>query len=225
MTNNTTVFLICQLIDIKVTLCYNILMKNYIFDFGKVIIEYEPAYMTALRVDDPEDAAAIVEAVFDRRYWDPMDEGRLCHEEIKPLYRERLPERLHAVADEIFDSWIYNIPLIKGIPELIRDIRAAGGRLYLLSNISEHFAENYVHNPEVKAVLDLFDGLIFSAPIKMAKPGKDIFIHILEKYDLAPEDSIFIDDNAGNIATAKEMGINTYTFDGDTRKLREYLGL
>lgn len=206
-------------------LCYNILMKNYIFDFGKVIIEYEPAYITALRVDNPEDAAAIVEAVFDRQYWDKLDAGTLAHEEAKPLFHARLPERLHAVADEIFDSWIYNIPLIKGMAELIGDIKKSGGKLYLLSNISEYFAENYVHNPDVKGVLDLFDGLVFSAPIKLAKPGKEIFSYILEKYDLDPKDSIFIDDNAGNIATAKEMGINTYTFDGDASKLREYLGL
>lgn len=200
-------------------------MKNYIFDFGKVIVDYEPAYMTALRVSDPEDAAVIVEAVFDRKYWDKLDSGDLDNDGAKALYHTRLPERLHAVADEIFDNWIYNIPLIKGIPELIRDIKAAGGKLYLLSNISAYFAENYVHNPEVKGVLDLFDGLVFSAPIKMAKPGKEIFSHILEKYDIEPKESIFIDDNAGNIATAAEMGINTYTFNGDAEKLRAYLGL
>ena len=166
-----------------------------------------------------------MEAVFDRQYWDKLDAGTLAHEEAKPLFHERLPKRLHAVADEIMDSWIYNIPLIKGMAELIRDIKESGGKLYLLSNISEYFAENYVHNAEVKGVLDLFDGLVFSAPIRLVKPGREIFSHILEKYSLAPEDSIFIDDNAGNIATAAEMGINTYNFDGDAGKLRAYLGL
>jgi len=200
-------------------------MKNYIFDFGKVIIEYEPAYMTALRVSDPEDAALIVKEVFDRKYWAPMDEGLLQHEELKGLYREHLPERLYAIADEIFDNWIYNIPLIKGMPELIRDIKAAGGRVYLLSNISNYFAENYQHNAEVKAVLDLFDGLVFSAPIKMAKPQRRIFEHIISKYDLDPSESIFVDDNHDNIATAKEVGLNTYTFDGDAEALRAFLGL
>ena len=200
-------------------------MKNYIFDFGKVIIEYEPAYMTALRVSDPEDAALIVKEVFDRKHWAPMDEGLLQHEELKGLYREHLPERLYAIADEIFDNWIYNIPLIKGMPELIRDIKAAGGRVYLLSNISNYFAENYQHNAEVKAVLDLFDGLVFSAPIKMAKPQRRIFEHIIAKYDLDPSESIFVDDNHDNIAMAKEVGLNTYTFDGDAEALRAFLGL
>ncbi len=200
-------------------------MKNYIFDFGKVIIEYEPAYMVALRISDPEDAAMVCDAVFDREYWDPMDAGALNHAQIKPLYRQRLPERLHAVADGIFDSWIYNIPLIKGMAELIRDVKAAGGKLYLLSNISEYFADNYVHNPEVKAVLDLFDGLVFSAPIKMAKPDKKIFEYIIDKYGLAPQESIFIDDNHNNIAAAEGVGLNTYTFDGDADALRAFLGL
>lgn len=181
--------------------------------------------MTALRVSDPEDAALIVKEVFDRKYWAPMDEGLLQHEELKGLYREHLPERLHAIADEIFDNWIYNIPLIKGMPQLIRDIKAAGGRVYLLSNISNYFAENYQHNAEVKAVLDLFDGLVFSAPLKMAKPQRRIFEHIIAKYDLEPSESIFIDDNHDNIAAAKEAGLNTYTFDGDADKLRAFLGL
>ncbi len=181
--------------------------------------------MTALRVSDPEDAALIVKEVFDRKYWAPMDEGLLQHEELKALYREHLPERLYAIADEIFDNWIYNIPLIKGMPELIRDIKSAGGRVYLLSNISNYFAENYQHNAEVKAVLDLFDGLVFSAPIKMAKPQRRIFEHIIAKYDLDPSESIFVDDNHDNIATAKEVGLNTYTFDGDADALRAFLGL
>ena len=72
-------------------------------------------------------------------------------------------------------------------------------------------------------LLSEFDGLVFSAPIHMVKPERRIFEHLLEKYSLEPKECTFIDDNADNIAAAKEIDINTYLFDGDAQRLREFI--
>jgi len=195
-------------------------MKNYIFDFGKVIIEYEPAYMTALRVSDPEDAALIVKEVFDRKYWAPMDEGLLQHEELKGLYREHLPERLYAIADEIFDNWIYNIPEIDGMKELVARIKTEYGvKILLLSNISHYFAD---HANEVEALKD-FDGFVFSARIGIVKPSHEIFDYLCKKFEITPSETVFVDDNRSNIEGANSFGIHGYLFDGNVEKLKCYL--
>ena len=75
----------------------------------------------------------------------------------------------------------------------------------------------------IKELFSLFDGLVFSGPIGMIKPSREIFEHLLEKYSLDAKECIFIDDSELNINGAKAAGLNTYRFDGNADKLREYL--
>ena len=72
----------------------------------------------------------------------------------------------------------------------------------------------------LKSLFEIFDGLVFSAPIGLTKPDKEIFDHILLKYDLKPEETVFIDDNINNILGARASGIKGYLFDGDVSRLR-----
>jgi putative hydrolase of the HAD superfamily len=57
----------------------------------------------------------------------------------------------------------------------------------------------------------------------MVKPSAEIFEHLLNKYSLKAEDCLFIDDSAKNTDGAKSVGINAYLFDGDSKKLNEYI--
>ena len=93
----------------------------------------------------------------------------------------------------------------------------------MLSNISIGFAENYKNIPKVNEILSLFDGLVFSGPIGLSKPNAEIFEYLLEKYNLNASDTVFIDDNEKNLAGARNVGINTIHFTGDTEKLRKAL--
>ena len=55
-------------------------------------------------------------------------------------------------------------------------------------------------------------GDVFSCDYKIMKPNKDIYNVLLKKYNLLPEECLFIDDNKNNINTAKEMGFITKQF-------------
>lgn len=199
------------------------MIKNYIFDFGRVIVDFDEAYMTGVYVKDEAAAILVKEVVFDRLYWDRLDSGDIEDDEVKRCICERLPGKLHGAAVKVYDRWVENINLIEGIPDIIKSVKNRGGRLYLLSNISCGFAERYRDVPHINEVLSMFDGLVFSGPIHMVKPDPEIFEHILKKYSLKPEESIFIDDNPKNIEGAKALGINTYLFDGDVKRLAEYI--
>lgn len=201
------------------------MIKNYIFDFGKVLVNFDPDYMTAAYVADPAAAARITPVVFDRLYWDPLDRGGITDEEVKAACRARLPEALHAFSDQVYDQWMEHLPLIDGMPELVRDVKAAGGRLFLLSNISIGFAENWHKVPQLQALLSQFDGLVFSGPLGITKPSREIFQYVLDTYGLTAEESIFIDDSDINIRGALDAGIPAYHFDGDAARLRSYLDL
>ena len=53
------------------------------------------------------------------------------------------------------------------------------------------------------------DDIIISAEIHKIKPNKEFYIHILEKFNIQPNELLFIDDNLKNIEGAKKLGINT----------------
>lgn len=195
----------------------------YIFDFGRVLIDFDMPYMTSVYVKNPEDAALVESVVFDREYWNRLDEGTITDEEVKRQVCERLPERLHADARRVFDNWYNNLNPVKGMYELVKELHDIGKPLYLLSNISRRFAENYSEVPHIRELFSLFNGLVFSAPLGMVKPNSEIFKYLLGKYGLKAENCTFIDDNADNIAAAQALGINTYLFDGDAEKLHEFI--
>ncbi|MBQ8338652.1 MAG: HAD family phosphatase, partial [Oscillospiraceae bacterium] len=192
------------------------MFKNYIFDFGQVLIKFDPDYMVSAFVTDEEDKKLLVPIIFDRLYWNGLDDGSITDTEVKEAVCKRLPKRLHKAACDIYDNWIRNLPAIDGMSELLNTLKEKGAKLYLLSNISCYFAENYESVPEIKDVLSKFDGVVFSAPIRMTKPDREIFEHLLTKFDLKAEDCIFIDDSDKNIQGAKSAGIDGYLFDGDS---------
>ena len=195
-------------------------IKNVVFDFGQVLVRFEPKYMVGVYVSDKDDASLLEEVVFDRLYWDKLDAGTIENEQVVEACRSRLPSRLWDVAEKIYYNWIYNIPEIEGMSALIDHIRSKYGvKVLLLSNISRYFAS---HASEIP-ILSKIDKCIFSAPIGIVKPSRQIFEHLCTECDILPEQTIFIDDNASNIAGAKAFGLGTYLFDGNPLALKEFL--
>ena len=195
-------------------------IKNVVFDFGQVLVYFQPSYMVGAYVSDEEDKALIEEVVFDRLYWDRLDSGDISDKEVVSAIKTRLPERLWDVSEKIYYSWIYNIPEIEGMSELIDRIKNRYNvKVYLLSNISNYFAS---HSEEIP-ILKKLDGCVFSAPIGIVKPNREIFEHLCKAYKLSPEETLFIDDRADNIEGALRCGLKGYIFDGDVNRLRDYL--
>ncbi len=199
------------------------MIKNYIFDFGKVLVEFDPYYMTSQYFDNEDDIKTVSEVIFDRLYWDKLDEGTISDEEIKRDVIKRLPPHLINNAFLAYDNWYRNLPEIKGMREIVSTLKSKGVKLYLLSNISKQFVENYSKVESIKSLFEMFDGLVFSGPIGLIKPNSEIFEHILSKYSLKADECIFIDDNSANIKGAQNVGISTYLFDGDSKKLSDKL--
>ena len=195
-------------------------MKNIVFDFGQVLIHFEPSYMVGKYVSDPDDAKLLEEVVFDRLYWDPMDIDAISDAEVVRLAKERLPERLWDITDTIYYNWIYNLPEMEGMSELIGYLKDERGcKLFLLSNISAYFAEHYKEIP----ILERMDKCIFSGVCKLQKPDEAIYRHLCSECGIIPEETVFIDDRKENIEAAARIGIKGYLFDGDAAKLRNYL--
>lgn len=198
------------------------MIKNYVFDCGKVLVQYEPKELTAACVQGPM-AEHICEVVFDRLYWDRLDDGTMTEADIKEAMRSRLSAEEYPFACAVLDGWIKNLTPVPAMLDLVKDIKKKGGKIYLLSNISKTFAATWQENAYLKELFQYFDGLVCSGPLGITKPHREIFDHLLNTYNLKAEECIFIDDAPINIEGAAQCGIPGYIFDGDAQKLRKSL--
>jgi len=198
------------------------MIKNCIFDFGNVLAVFDPDRLTAPYFPDEALRREISEVVFDRLYWDRLDEGTISDEEVKAGIRSRVGAEYADRACEVYDGWIENLTPVSGMADVVRQLKNSGKRLYLLSNISEGFAEKYKEIKWIRELFELFDGLVFSGKIKLVKPDEKIFRYVLDTFGLEKSESVFVDDNPANIAGAQNAGIRGILFDGSAAELRNY---
>ncbi len=195
-------------------------MKNVIFDFGQVLVHFEPSYMVEKYVSNAKDARLLADVVFDRLYWDRLDAGTISDSEVVSAIKMRLPKRLWQAASKSYYNWIYNIPEIEGMRELLLSIKKNyNANVFVLSNISSYFADHFDEIP----ILKLIDNCIFSSKCGMVKPNPEIYKYLCSEFNILPEETLFVDDRIENIEGAKTIGITGYVFDGDVEKLSTYL--
>ncbi len=93
--------------------------------------------------------------------------------------------------------------------QLAKQLKQKGYKLFLLSNLAtEHYEVLKTKYPEIA---ELFEGIVISAHVKMFKPHKQIYHHILEAYRLDAQECIFIDNQKENVDAAQECGITGIT--------------
>lgn len=200
--------------------------KNILLDMGRVLLNYD-AYLSIRQfTDDPEISREIYLVVFRSTEWTMLDTGLVSEEEaMEAMRRHCSSEKVWAVAKKAFLHWHeYNMIPIPHMDEVVRDLKRAGHKVYVLSNAGIRLA---VHDNwrKLLPVPDLYDGVFFSASYGYIKPQHKIYELFLNKYQLSPEDCFFIDDLERNIRAGRECGIEGYVFDGDIPKLRKVLGL
>lgn len=194
-------------------------IKNVIFDFGQVMVRFDPYAIAAHTLDDADDVALLVPVLFDRAYWDKLDAGTISDGEVLEAVCARLPERLCQAAGHIYYSWIYHLPEIPGMPELVQGLKARGVPVALLSDISHYFVS---HAHEIP-VLALFDYCVFSSDLGVNKPDVRMFQKACEGGNLDPAQTLFVDDKPSNVQGARDFGLQAYLFDGDAAALQAYL--
>ncbi|MCL4380109.1 HAD-IA family hydrolase [Candidatus Dependentiae bacterium] len=92
-------------------------------------------------------------------------------------------------------------------------IKAQHGKrkLYVVSNFSK--ADEYAWLPTYEPeLINLFDGIVVSAHVGYKKPDPRIFLHLIHEYTLVPAESLYIDDEALNVAVAKQLGMHGIFF-------------
>ena len=192
------------------------MIKNIIFDIGNVILKFNRD--TLLRhFYNGDEFEFLKEKLFYE--WEKLDEDLVSLQEYKDNVLSSIPKHLHNFATGVLDNWEYFVRYTEGIIDFIYSLKKRGYKLYILSNMTRHFIERDYKFP----ILKEFDGIVYSAPIKMVKPDPKIYEYILHKFSLNPSECLFIDDTKKNLVEATRFGIKTFHFENNLSKLKEFI--
>ncbi len=196
------------------------MIRNIVFDMGQVILKFDPKhFMDREKINDMEDRKLILNELFFSVEWAQMDSGILTEQTAEPLILERFPERLKDNVRNLLYNWIYPREMIPGMEDIVKDLKEAGYSIYLLSNASKAQHQYWPLVPVSK----YFDGKLISCDVKVVKPCHKIYDLFTEKFDLKPDECIFIDDATANVAAAIACGWKGIVFHGDADELKQKL--
>ena len=195
------------------------MIRNIIFDMGNVLLTYDPHYIVSQLTEKDENRQLLQKAIFEAPEWAQLDAGTIEEEKFLALVQSRLPEALHQEVRTIFEHWHEQMVPIDAAYHLVKELKAAGYHLYLLSNASLRFHQYEDHIP----AFQLLDGRFISADFHCLKPQRTIYQTFCSHFGVKPEECLFIDDMPANIEGGKAAGIDGIVFDGDVNHLREAL--
>ena len=193
-------------------------IKAIIFDYGNVLIEWDPRLIyNRYFPDDSEGMERFLKEV-DFMGWNThQDKGRTFKEGIADL-SARFPQYAYLI-QAYHDYWADSIGAAHwGTVEIMRQLKAKGYSLYGLSNWS---TETFPFAREKYDFFDLFDDMVISGAVGYVKPEPEIYHIMLEKIDRPAQECLFIDDSLPNINQANTMGFNTIHFTSSEQLKKE----
>jgi haloacid dehalogenase superfamily, subfamily IA, variant 3 with third motif having DD or ED len=196
------------------------MIKNVIFDFGNVLVDWDPAYLFLPYFNgDKEKCRYFTDNVCNREWFTRMDRGEDMDQCVAELQAE-YPQYADAVAmfrDRWFEMCNGEIP---GMLEIIQDLKAKGVGVYGLTNWP---AETFVEARRRFKTLASIDNYVVSSSVKLAKPEPEIFQLLLSKYNLKADECVFIDDRKDNVNAAIALGMKGIVYPGTADGLSEIL--
>jgi 2-haloacid dehalogenase len=180
-----------------------------IFDLGGVLIDWNPNYVFDKLFTDPEKKKYFFENVCTPDWNEQQDGGRTVKEATEDLL-EKHPDWKEYI-NAYYGRWeeMLGGP-IQGTVEIFKQLKESGNyKIYALTNWSAELFPIALNRYEF---LHWFDGRVVSGEEKMRKPFPEFYQLILNRFQLTPEETLFIDDSARNTNAAKEHGLSTLLF-------------
>ena len=193
------------------------MIRRIIFDIGNVLAEYNwRAYLDTFSYP-PETKELLGQVLFLSPEWNEFDRGALSHEDLIDLFVSKAPEYMQEIRAVLKDvggcihQFPYSIPWINAL-------KKAGYHVYVLSNYGEYM---YEHTQEELSFLKYTDGGILSYREKLIKPDPMIYNTLLERYQINPDEAVFLDDSLPNVEAARALGIHAIHFTSHEKAVAE----
>lgn len=185
--------------------------RAVVFDFGGVLIEWNPRHLYRKIFDGDEAAMERFLTFVCSQTWNAMqDAGRTFGEAIAEL-TARFPGEAERIA-AYHERWEEMVPYaFTDAVAVLEALKAAGVPVYGITNFA---AEKFALTRRRFPFFDLFDGIVVSAEVRLVKPDPAIFLLFLERHGWAAGECAFIDDSPVNVATARELGFHGVDYCG-----------
>lgn len=178
-------------------------IKNIIFDFGGVVMDWNPRYFFKDYFNDDEKMEYFLKNITTDEWNIEQDRGRTLAEGTA-IQVANFPEWEKEIR-AYYDNW--TTMLKSEIADNVAVLRKLEHSEYELFGLTNWSAETFPYALENYDFFSIFKGkIVVSGTEKLIKPNPEIWHVLLNRYQIKAEESVFIDDNFKNIEVAKSLG-------------------
>ena len=184
------------------------MIKNIVFDISNVLAPFRFKEYLIDKGFNGETIKRIYKASVVTPYWTLFEKGKISREEAINEFIKLDPgikDELHKAYDNsngIMGKYDYS-------HSWIDSLKKQGYKLYCISNFTP---AGYVECYDCIDFVEKFDGVVLSFKEGYAKPEKEIYEILLNRYDLNPSECVFIDDTKENVEAAINLGFKGIVF-------------
>lgn len=195
------------------------MIKNIVFDFGGVLVQYDFKAFFAKQLGSEEQAEWFLQHILTEENNDLVDKEDKPFGEYIADWKRQWPDYIKAIdaLDKRYtDIFTGEVP---GITALMQDLKARGYRILGLSNWSTKVFDVIRKYPRP---FNQLEGSLISHEVHLLKPDVAIFDAFCQRFEVKADECLFIDDKPENIEGAKRAGFHGVVFT-HTNQLRETL--
>lgn len=183
-------------------------IKNLIFDFGKVLVDYDfRAFLLSITKDEQR-TDEFFRLLSDEDFLTESDLGIIPFPQLIANMQQEFPQ-WHDELQEFIDRHIDAMTgEVSGMRDVLVRMRERGYKMYGLTNWSCAVYEVI----EKYDILRMMDGTVISSEEKLIKPDVAIYKRLCRRYGLKPEECLFTDDRPVNVEGAKKAGMHAIVF-------------
>lgn len=189
-------------------------IKNIIFDYGNVIFSIDfTLAQKAFNGLGISQANEFFGHLQQNVIFDAFDRGEITAAQFRDRIREvaNNPGLTDEQIDAAWNSMLLGIAA--GNHELLLNLKNKY-RTFLMSNINDihytHIMNYLLREFNMQGNDHLFERVYYSHLVGKRKPEAAFFQQILDENQLNPAETLFIDDSPQHLATAQQLGIQTY---------------
>ena len=193
-------------------------ISTVVFDVGRVLFEWDLRHLFAKLLTDSEELDWFLAHVVTPEWHFQHDAGRPLADmtaELTAQYPKYGP-LIEAYRTRFNETIPGPVP---GSLEIVDELAAQGVPLFAITNFGAEFWDMF---RPTQPIFDLFGDIVVSGVEKLVKPDPAIYALALKRFDLAPGEAMFVDDNHDNVVSARASGFVAYHF-RDARSLRTEL--
>jgi len=195
------------------------MIHSVIFDIGMVLVNFCWQDMLKELGFEGETFEKVADATMRNPLWQDFDRGTWPTDELIRRFVSNAPEYKNEI-ETVFQNMDKIVTLYDYSMDWIRQLKADGYRVYILSNIPELV---HLDNLDDKLrFLKEVDGAVLSYQEKLLKPERRIYEVLCERYGITPEQAVFFDDKLENVEAAREFGLNAIQFHDYEQGITEF---